>query len=114
MGLEKAIRSGKERRKEYHGAKAVDSACRNNGGCPYCESNRLYVNRKRLIAAEEQFRECEFERKIFSKEAFRDEYNIGELNPRKNPYTSKVKVTIEVDGSTADQSAFAGYSEKWL
>ena len=70
MGLEKAIRSGKERRKEYHGAKAVDSACRNNGGCPYCESNRLYVNRKRLIAAEEQFRECEFERKIFSKEAF--------------------------------------------
>ena len=51
MGLEKAIRSGKERRKEYHGAKAVDSACRNNGGCPYCESNRLYVNRKRLIAA---------------------------------------------------------------
>ena len=34
MGLEKAIRSGKERRKEYHGAKAVDSACRNNGGCP--------------------------------------------------------------------------------
>lgn len=40
------------------------------GGCPYCESNRLYVNRKRLIAAEEQFRECEFERKIFSKEAF--------------------------------------------
>ena len=69
MGLEKAIRSGKERRKEYHGAKAVDSACRNNGGCPYCESNRLYVNRKRLIAAEEQFRECEFERKIFSKEA---------------------------------------------
>ena len=65
-----AIRSGKERRKEYHGAKAVDSACRNNGGCPYCESNRLYVNRKRLIAAEERFRECEFERKIFSKEAF--------------------------------------------
>ena len=32
----------------------------------------------------------------------RDEYNIGELNPRKNPYTSKVKVTIEVDGSTLD------------
>ena len=52
------------------GLENADSACRNNGGCPYCESNRLYVNRKRLIAAEEQFRECEFERKIFSKEAF--------------------------------------------
>ena len=26
----------------------------------------------------------------------RDEYNIRELNPSKNPYTSKVKVTIDV------------------
>ncbi len=32
----------------------------------------------------------------------RDEYNIGELNPRKNSYTNKVKVTIAVDGSTVD------------
>jgi len=32
----------------------------------------------------------------------RDEYNIEELNPRKNPYTSKVRVTIEVDRSTLD------------
>ena len=27
----------------------------------------------------------------------RDEYNIRELNPSKNPYTSKVKVTIDAD-----------------
>ena len=47
----------------------------------------------------------------------RDEYNIRELNPSKNPYTSKVKVTIDVEGSTldyfkskaaADQSLFEG------
>ena len=32
----------------------------------------------------------------------RDEYNIRELNPSNNPYTSKVKVTIDVEGSTLD------------
>ena len=32
----------------------------------------------------------------------RDEYNIRELNPSKNPYTSKGKVTIDVEGSTLD------------
>ena len=36
MGLEKAIKSGKEHRKEYHGGKAVDPTCRNHGGCPAC------------------------------------------------------------------------------
>ena len=36
MGLEKAIKSGKEHRKEYHGGKAVDPTCRNHGGCPTC------------------------------------------------------------------------------
>ena len=46
MALDKAIKHGKERRKPYKGAKAVSSSCRNNGGCPYCEGNRLYKNRK--------------------------------------------------------------------
>ena len=32
----------------------------------------------------------------------RDEYNIRELNPSKNPHKSKVKVTIDVEGSTLD------------
>lgn len=32
----------------------------------------------------------------------RDEYNIRELNPSKNLYTSKVKVIIDVEGSTLD------------
>lgn len=30
--------------------KAVAKSCRNHGGCPVCEGNRLYKNRKRLIA----------------------------------------------------------------
>ena len=39
----------------------------------------------------------------------RDEYNIRELNPSKNPYTSKVKVTIDVNPvSDSYQSLFEG------
>lgn len=41
---------GKEHRKQYHGAKAVDSTCRNHGSCAYCKSNRTFKNRKRLEA----------------------------------------------------------------
>ena len=34
----------------------------------------------------------------------RDEYNIRELNPRKNPYASRLKkqITINIDGSPID------------
>ena len=45
--LDKAIRSGKEHRKPYRGAKAIDCTCRNHGSCPYCMGNRLY-NRKKI------------------------------------------------------------------
>jgi len=40
MSLDKAIEHGKERRKPYRGAKAVDAMCRNHGGCPACERAR--------------------------------------------------------------------------
>ena len=42
MSLLKAIKSGKEHRKLYRGAKAVDKSCRNHGSCPYCRDNRLH------------------------------------------------------------------------
>jgi hypothetical protein len=42
MAMDKAIEHGKEHRKQYHGAKAVDKSCRNHGGCPYCEAGRMY------------------------------------------------------------------------
>lgn len=47
MSLEKAIKYHKEKRKEYVGAKLVDNTCRNHGGCPYCEENRLHNTEKR-------------------------------------------------------------------
>lgn len=51
MGLEKAIKSGKEHRKEYRGSKAIDRSCRNHGDCPFCRKNRLYNYRKNLQKA---------------------------------------------------------------
>lgn len=48
MSLDKAIEHGKEKRKRYYGAKAIDCSCRNHGNCPYCRENRLFKNKKRL------------------------------------------------------------------
>lgn len=55
MSLNKAIEHGKEHRKEYIHAQAVDSTCRNHGGrrggaanqCYWCLENRIYKNKKR-------------------------------------------------------------------
>ena len=47
MSLDKAIAHGKERRKPYRGANAVDGSCRNHGGCPWCEENRKHKFRDR-------------------------------------------------------------------
>lgn len=58
MGLEKSIQSGKEHRKPYRGAKAVDSTCRNHGSCPWCQGNRTYKNDKRELAAEQEEEDC--------------------------------------------------------
>ena len=51
MSLNKAIASGKEHRKQYRGAKAVDCTCRNHGDCDWCKENRLYKYLKRLDKA---------------------------------------------------------------
>lgn len=42
MSLDKAIKHGKEHRKPYTGAKAIDRTCRNHQGCPWCEENRKH------------------------------------------------------------------------
>jgi len=39
MSLDKAIKHGKEKRKPYRGAKAVDKSCRNHGDCPWYKKN---------------------------------------------------------------------------
>lgn len=46
MSLNKAIAHGKEKRKPYRKAKAIDRSCRNNGSCPYCAKNRQYTFKK--------------------------------------------------------------------
>ena len=51
MSLDKAIKSGKEHRKRYSGAKAIDKTCRNHGSCPGCRDDRLYKFKKKEIAA---------------------------------------------------------------
>lgn len=52
MGMEKAIASGKERRKPYRGAKAIDASCRNHGDDPWSKGNRVYASIKRKLEAE--------------------------------------------------------------
>lgn len=42
MPLNKAIEHGKEHRKPYTGAKAIDCSCRNHGDCEWCKRNRLH------------------------------------------------------------------------
>ena len=42
MSLDKSIEHGKEHRKPYHGAKAVDKTCRNHGSCEHCAAGRMH------------------------------------------------------------------------
>lgn len=55
MTLDKAIEHGKEKRKPYRHAKAVDERCRNHGGrrhtwqCEWCLGNRTHKNKKREL-----------------------------------------------------------------
>lgn len=48
MGLEKGIKYGKEKRKPYRGAKAVDKTCRNHGSDDWEKANRMFrANREK-------------------------------------------------------------------
>ena len=46
MSLDKSITHGKEHRKPYRGAKAIDRTCRNHGSCGWCKGNRTHKNDK--------------------------------------------------------------------
>lgn len=54
MSLNKSIKSGKEHRKPYTGAKSIAKGCRNHGTCDWCLGNRTYKNDKRELAAEQE------------------------------------------------------------
>lgn len=49
MSLNKAITHGKEHRKPYKGAKAIDRTCRNHGSCEWCKGNRTHKNDKKAL-----------------------------------------------------------------
>jgi hypothetical protein len=51
MSLEKAIKYGKEWRKQYRDSRLFSWGCRNHGSCKCCEGNRLYASKKRLMKA---------------------------------------------------------------
>ena len=57
MGLEKAIQYGKEKRRPYKGAKAVDCSCRNHGTCEWCRQNRMYKTIRDLIRTDQELDE---------------------------------------------------------
>lgn len=59
MSLDKAIEYGKEKRKQYYGAQAVDRTCRCGGTCPYCKGNRLYQYNKELQKVEDKLDDYE-------------------------------------------------------
>jgi len=61
MSLDKAIMYGKERRRPYRGAKAIDPACRNHGDDDWAIESRLHKHKKRQLSAEEQLEELELE-----------------------------------------------------
>ena len=46
MSMDKAIKSGKEHRKEYYGSEAIAKSCRCHGSCPICLGNRMYQYKK--------------------------------------------------------------------
>lgn len=59
MSLDKAIEHGKEKRKPYYGAQAVDRTCRCHGTCEWCKSNRLYKRLKTEEASKQALEEME-------------------------------------------------------
>jgi hypothetical protein len=60
MNLDKAIEFGKEKRRKYRGAKAIDPSCRNHGSFR-CREDRMYSTRKAEQEAEEKYKDWEDE-----------------------------------------------------
>ena len=61
MPLDKAIEHGKEKRKPYRGAKAIDRTCRNHGTCDYCHESRLYASNKRKDSVNQKLKDWDDE-----------------------------------------------------
>jgi len=46
MSLDKAIKHGKEHRKEYRDSRRWDNSCRHGGSCSYCRGGRTLFDRR--------------------------------------------------------------------
>ena len=57
MSLDKAIEHGKEKRKPYYGAQAIDPSCRCHGTCEWCLNNRLYRSRRLEQMARDKYKD---------------------------------------------------------
>ena len=58
MSLDKAIKYGKEHRKQYYDyAKLVDTTCRNHGSDDWSRDNRLYQSNKMKLKAKQHIEE---------------------------------------------------------
>jgi hypothetical protein len=57
MALDKAIASGKEKRRPYRKSKAIDGHCRNHGLCEYCVKNRRWFDTKHRMISDEKLNE---------------------------------------------------------
>lgn len=64
MSLDKAIQHGKEHRRPYAGAKAIDRTCRNHGSCEWCQGNRRYASRKKTESTIYRLKEYEENKKV--------------------------------------------------
>lgn len=61
MALDKGIKYGKEKRKEYYKkAPRIDMSCRNHGSCPFCTGNRKYKNVKKEKEMLDKMKEWEY------------------------------------------------------
>lgn len=61
MSFDKAIKHGKEHRKPYTGAKAIDCTCRNHGSCDWCKNNRLYQQNRMEEASKQALEEDDYD-----------------------------------------------------
>lgn len=87
MSFDKAIKYGKEHRKPYRGAKAIDACCRNHGVDKWSLSNRTIQSQRELEKMkvietnEEDIMLDIFKRLIQCSDTYVDvEYGAGELD----------------------------------
>lgn len=60
VSLDKGIENGKEHRKQYYGAKAVDKECRNHGSDDWAIDNRTHKYKKQIKEYESDDEELQY------------------------------------------------------